>query len=154
MPGWFTREHEPCKHSCYVCDKSYEKYILPIIYEGAKEFLGSSHFAAYLRETKLSYDEPDELCESLWGSEDWRKKVFGKKAVAKYNVFSFFFQLAALRLIDFVTVRKTSDVLCVLSRDEKDKLKYKKKRIGRGSILEAHVMGGHGFPLTSYKLVN
>ena len=90
LPAWYMRDHEPCGDSCYVCNKSYEKYILPIVYEGAQEFLGSSHFATYLREKKLTYEEPDAICDSLWGSEDWRKRVFGKKVVAKYNVFAFF----------------------------------------------------------------
>ena len=50
-----------------------------------------NHFAKHLRENPLSYDEPDAIVESLWGSEDWRKQVFGKKTVAKYNVYCFFF---------------------------------------------------------------
>ena len=141
MPRWYTRDNERCRSNCYVCKGTYEKYILPIVFTGAKDFLASSHFAKFLAKP-LSYDEPDHVCDSLWGNEDWRKQVFGKKTVAKYNVHAFFFQLTALRLINFVTVRKSTDVLCVLGRGADDKLLYKKKKNWKGLQFRSKRHGG------------
>ena len=132
MPRWYTRDHDACGTQCYVCNKSYEKYILPIVYEGTRDFCGSSHFAKCLRENKLSYDNPEVITNSLWESEDWRKSVFGKKTVAKYNVFSFFFQLTATGILTFETSKETKGLYCVLGRDSNDKMKYKHSKYWKG----------------------
>ena len=94
--------------------------------------LGSSHFGKVLRDNKLSYDEPDAIINSLWDSDDWREKVFGKKTVAKYNVTAFFFQLIAARILGFEKQDSTDSVYCVLCRDENDKCKYHKRRNWKG----------------------
>ena len=132
LPALYQRTYEPCKSQCYVCNKKYEKYILPIVHEGTIEFLGSSHFGKVLRDNKLSYDEPDAIINSLWDSDDWREKVFGKKTVAKYNVTAFFFQLIAARILGFEKQISTDSVYCVLCRDENDKCKYHKRRNWKG----------------------
>ena len=59
LPGKYHQTYEPCGSQCYVCNKKYEKYTLPIVYEGTIEFLGSSHFGKTLRDKTISYDEPE-----------------------------------------------------------------------------------------------
>ena len=111
------------------------------MYEGTIEFLGSSHFGKTLRDKTISYDEPDAIIDSLWDSDDWRKKVFGKKTVAKYNVTAFFFQLIATRILGFEKQDSTDSVYCVLSRDENDKYKYQKRRYWKGFQFRRKVGG-------------
>jgi len=56
----------------------------------------------------------------LWDSPDWRKDVFGKKSVSKYNVNSFFFQLIVKKILIYQCVG-TEGVECALAWDETDK---------------------------------
>ena len=44
-----NEEHPCCGNACYVCNLTYTKYMLPIVYKGALAFLKSEYFSA--RET-------------------------------------------------------------------------------------------------------
>ena len=112
----------PCGDQCFVCDRSHEKYILPVIFDGAQEFLKSSYFADKLP-FDITNDNAEGLVDLLWDSPDGRKKVFGKKKVDKYNCAAFFFQLVATRLIIFE--RQNDSVTAVLARDENDALRFR-----------------------------
>ena len=50
----------PCETQCYICDKAYQAFILPIIYSGAIEFLEHRRF-----KDKMAIDLTMENCESF-----------------------------------------------------------------------------------------
>ena len=65
----------PCGTQCFVCNGKYEKYILPMLYEGAVEFLDSSYFNDQLV-FEMTLESVDGLIDILWVSKDWREIYF------------------------------------------------------------------------------
>ena len=123
MPTWFCEQHEPCKTQCYMCDGKYQKYMLPIVHEGAVRFLDSFHFSENLP-FALTRDNAEEFVDLLWLSPDWRRDVFGVKTVQKYNVHSFFFQLIATNILSFQWSNVKREVVCVLTRGSGKKYRF------------------------------
>ena len=74
--------------------------MLPIVFEGAVEFLGTELFKGQMP-YQIIHDDSVRLSNILFESNDMRLKVFEKKTISKYNVHSFFFQLAASGIISF-----------------------------------------------------
>ena len=106
----------PCDTQCFVCDNTYEKYILPIIYEGALEFLSSKVLTDKLP-FEISLSNCDELLDTLYKEESWLIRVFGISTVKKYNVASFFFQLIGSKMLSFESKGKGSQAVIVFTRD-------------------------------------
>ena len=91
-----------CRDKCYVCQDNYVSDLLPIVYEGAVEFLESEYFAGLdFMPYSVTHDEPEAVTDRLWNSGDFKKNIFGKKSVTKYNVNAFFFQLVATGILIF-----------------------------------------------------
>ena len=111
----------PCGTKCFVCTGAYDKFILPIIHEGAVSFLDSSYFDDQLA-FEMSNDNADGLVDILWTSPDWRKRIFGKKGVDKANCAAFFFQLVACGIIEFQW--EGDSVVATVARDENDDKLY------------------------------
>ena len=76
----------PCGSDCFVCDKSYEKYMLPIILSGAMQFLSSGSFGDQLP-FEVTNENAEDLVDILWNSADNKKLVFGRKNIEKYRFF-------------------------------------------------------------------
>ena len=76
----------------------------------------------------------------LWESKDMRKKVFGIVSVEKYNVYSFFFQLIAAKILEFKWTRG-SGVQCAFVRDANDNKVYENKARWEGFKFRK---SGHG----------
>jgi len=52
-----------------MCNKGVEghqKWILPVVFEGAKEFLESSHFLDGIKEFDVTNDMPEMIPDLLW----------------------------------------------------------------------------------------
>ena len=79
--------------------------MLPIVFEEAVEFLGTELFKGQMPYV-ITHDDSEGLPNILWESNDMRLKVFGKKTITKYNVHSFFFQLAASGIISLLVRSK------------------------------------------------
>ena len=62
--------------------------MLPVVFDGASNFLGSSHFKEGLK-NDVKYKDRKSLPDLIWNSNDWRKRAFGVKIIAKKKV-SFF----------------------------------------------------------------
>ena len=125
MPTSFTDEHEPCGSKCYICNEDYKESMLPIVHQGAVDFLDSNHFADSLARIVVTNADHDLIPDLLWESADWRISVFGKKTVQKYNVHSFFFQLLATKILSFEWKNNTKEVRCVRTRDESGRLLFR-----------------------------
>ena len=129
-----------CKNCCYVCNGNYKKYMLPIVHAGALEFLSSSLFS-----DQMPYDITNADCEGmpniLWESKDMRKKVFGVATVDKHNVYSFFFQLIAAKMLEF-TWASGEGVRCAFVRDANDNKVYNDKAKWEGFTFRTSSHGG------------
>ena len=118
----------PCNSQCYVCDagrrdkngKAKPQYILPIIYQGALDFLASKRVGDKLP-FELDHENGGELIDLL--DNNWLLRIFGKVSVNKYNVSSFWFQLIATGIVTFEWKGKDK-LLCVLARDDSDRFLY------------------------------
>ena len=100
--------------------------MLPIVYDGALEFLESEYFSA--KETMLyciNHDVHNDMPNKLWESADWRKAVFGIKTVTKYDINAFFFQLIGTKILYVEWTNTTSALVCVFGTDDDGKLIYK-----------------------------
>ena len=97
--------------------------MLPIVFEGAIEFLESRHFGDKMPHI-MTFDNYDEIINLLWEAKDFVKKVFGIVGVQKYNINCFFFQLIASKILSFEWVGTTA-VNCVITRDKNDKYLFK-----------------------------
>ena len=112
---------EPCGSQCFVCTGDIEKYILPVVFEGAKEFLSS---CALTDKTPFlfNFNNTNDLLDLLHNNNDMKLKVFGKVSIKKYNVAAFFFQCLATNLMSIEW--ESGKVCCVVSRDSNDKCIY------------------------------
>ena len=79
----------PCKTQCYVCDRSYKAYFLPVVMSGTMEFLDSRHFTNKIP-FMLTFANCDKFIDWLAKNKDSLKKVFGLESVTRYNVTAFF----------------------------------------------------------------
>ena len=84
LPNDWPNENNPtCGDKCYVCSKSYMNDMLPVVYEGAVEFLDSKYFSAReFMPYPIVHDDADAMPNRLWESAGWKKKVFGIKGVS------------------------------------------------------------------------
>ena len=85
----------PYKTQCYVCDKTYCKYFLPIWHAGAIKILKSPKLNIAIARAELSVEESDTLLNILYNDNAMRQEVFGKLTIMKYQVTGFFIQLIA-----------------------------------------------------------
>jgi len=86
-------EDQPvCRDKGYVYKGTYDKYMLPIVYEGVYSFLKCDYFSGTgSMPYPISDNSYNNTIERIWDSADWIKGVFGMKEVARYNVNSLFF---------------------------------------------------------------
>ena len=90
-PAAFTNTHGPCNTQCYMCNGEYKKYMLPIVYKGAVQFLATDYFKAELEKSNpIIYSNVEALPGILANSPDSRNMVFGIKTVNTYNLHAFF----------------------------------------------------------------
>ena len=90
----------PCETQCYISDKAYQVFILPVIYSGAMNFLESRRFNDKMP-IDLTMENYDSFVGKLAKDKDWLLKVFGKETVSRYQVTAFYFQLLTARIISF-----------------------------------------------------
>ena len=85
LPGdWPNDDNTNCGDKCFVCNGTHVKYMLPIGYEGAFQFLESDYFSGKdSMPYPITYEDDIKITTKLADSGDWRKKVFGKKIVAR-----------------------------------------------------------------------
>ena len=88
--------------------------MLPIVYEGAIEFLKSRRLVDAMP-YMICYSDIEGLVDLLYKDNDWTERVFAIKTVSKYNVAAFFFQLIATKILSFEWVG-TTKLVCVISR--------------------------------------
>ena len=115
-----------------MCDKTYQKTFLSVVYSGAIAFLKSSCFNDIMP-FNMNVLNCNELVDSLYLNKDWCRMVIGIKGVKKYNVTAFFFQLPATKILSFKLVDKKV-VCCVVSRDPNGKYLYKTVQNWEGLI--------------------
>ncbi len=128
MNGRFSCPWEvikPCHIMCYVCNKRYEKYFLPVIYEGVVEFLRSRRLQEALCQS-ITVNECDRLLDTLRKDKDWLLKIFGKITVQKYNITAFFLQMIGVRFIIFET-RGDAEVVGVIAQNDEGLFHYEDK---------------------------
>ena len=65
LPDCYHRDKKAYKTECYVCNGTYKKWMLPIIFDGTKAFLASSHFAKCLCQNPLIYNNTEGVVLSL-----------------------------------------------------------------------------------------
>jgi superfamily II DNA/RNA helicase len=70
-PQSFKDEHGPCNDMCYVCKCTHRKWMLPIVFEGAVEFLGTELFKGQMPYV-ITHDDSEGLPNILWESNDMR----------------------------------------------------------------------------------
>ena len=134
----------PCNTQCYICDKSYEKYILPVVYSGAIEFLDSRRLND-ITPFVLTVDSCEEFVDRLAKDKDWLGKVFGKESVARYNCTAFIFQLLATKILSFELIGGNS-VAIVVTQDDKGKKLFKNILQWEGIEFRAKGRGGRTIP--------
>lgn len=142
----FADEHGPCNNMCYVCKRNHEKWMLPVVYAGAVEFLGTELFKGQMP-YEITYDNSEGLVNILAESADMKLKVFGKKTIAKYNVHSFFFQLIASDILCFEWVDNNRKVVCVRSKEIDGSFKYLNVKYWSGFEFRS---ARHGGAVVSY----
>ena len=130
---------EPCITHCFVCDKSIRHWILPIVYEGAMEFMDSDCLIKGLPTIEIDHTNGDEILDLLAKDGDWLLRVFGKKTVTKYHVASFFLQLIAAEILSFEW--KNGKVVCGRNRDRNVKLLFKHKIKWEGFTFRTKAQG-------------
>ena len=140
---WPNEEHPACGDKCWVCRKSYMNDMIPIIYKGIIEFLDSEYFCGKdFMPYPITHEMRENLPNRLWESPDYRKKIFGIKNVAKYNVNSFFFQLLAAGILTFKWVDAQTGVVCTFGTDDNNKIKYKIPKNWKGFTFRKPGRGG------------
>ena len=143
LTDWPNDEHPACGDKCWVCRSENIGDMLPVIYEGAVEFLDSEHFSG--REVMpyaIMHEQKELVIDQLWKSSDWKKKVFGYKNVAKYHVNAFFFQLIATGILAFRWVNAKTGVVCEFGTDSRGVIKYKLPRYWEGMQFRKPGRGG------------
>ena len=131
--NWPNEEYPVCGDKCYVCRGNYVSDLLPIVYEGAVEFLQSEYFSGVnFMPYSVTHEEPESVTDRLWNSGDYKKKIFGKKSVTKYNVNAFFFQLVATGILTFEWNNTETKVVCTLGTDDNEIFKYKNTIFWKG----------------------
>ena len=114
-----------------------------IIYEGAIEFLDSEYFSGKdFMPYPITHETKENLPNRSWESADYRKKIFGIKNAAKYNVNSFFFQLLAAGILTFKWVDAKTGVVCTFGTDDNNKIKYKRPKNWKGFTFRKPGRGG------------
>ena len=141
MSESFIAHCEPCRNKCFICTGKYKDFVLPIVFDGAMDFMKSSHFKDGLKED-VTYDMREHIPNLIWNSDDWQKSVFGIKSIAKKHVYSFFFQLLATNLIQFQWRENKKRLVCVRSCDERDKMRFLKAKNWRGFEFRSKRHGG------------
>ena len=121
--------YKPCNTMCYVCNKKFEKYFLPVYHEGALEFLRSCRLSPMPFE--ITYDTCGEFVKSLSDDKDWLLRVFGKKSIKKMNCHAFFLQLIGCRILAF-QITKSNNVAIAFGRDDDGRLTYERKEAWNG----------------------
>ena len=104
----------PCVKQCFVCDDTIYKYILPVVFDGAMEFLKSRRLTDSLP-WELTNANCEELIDLLDKDADWKTRVFGIASVSKFSCASFFFQLLATGMLSLEW--KGGKAMVVLTRD-------------------------------------
>jgi hypothetical protein len=113
------------------------------VYEGAVEFLESEYFSGVdFMPYSVTHEEPEAVTDRLWNSGDYKKKIFGKKSVTRYNVNAFFFQLVATGILTFEWNNTETKVVCTLATDEHDIFKYKNTIFWKGFNFRNAKRGG------------
>ena len=144
MPSdlWDSNESN-CGNNCFVCKGGYKKYILPVVFEGAIEFLESDYFSGkHTMPYPIFHETTNDMTNKLWESNDWRNKVFGIKSVKKYNVHSFFFQLVGAGILTYKWASNKSEVTCSLAREQNGKLKHQSMNNWKGFYFRQRGHGG------------
>ena len=141
-PASFRDALGPCADKCYVCNKSYAKYMLPVIHEGAVEYLSSDCMKASLFECNpVTFDNCSNIPKALMENTDLRRRVFGIQTVNRYNVQAFYIQLVASKMLAF-ELTPNRDVRCVLAKDSDGKECYKDLRYWSGFEFRRAGFGG------------
>ena len=97
--------------------------MLPIVLEKTQAFLRSALFAKKYRTNELTFNNMDKVPNILWDSKDWIEDIFAKKTVYQYNVFSFFFQLIATKILS-IDYEGKDGVRFELTRGQGDQFLY------------------------------
>lgn len=138
-----------CETQCFVCDGSYESYILPVIYDGALEFLQSRRVSDCMP-FEINPKNCEEVLDLLFKDNDWLIRVFGKASVKKYNVAAFFFQLVGTKILSFE--RRSGKVFLVLNRDSNDQLHFMDIMNWEGILIRTS--GGRGRGVIKYSFAD
>ena len=123
-----------CVTQCFVCDKSYKRYFLPVIHAGATKFLKSRKFNDAIATLILQVGDCDRILDLLFKDKDCLFDVFGKVSVLKYQVTGFFFQLVATKILAFEWVG--NKVKFIVNRDNDGNYTYENKLAWEGIILK------------------
>ena len=100
--------------------------MLPIIYEGAVDFLDSEYFSGQdFMPYTITQNDKERIPNRLWESADYKKKIFGFTNVAKYNANAFFFQLVATGILTFNWVNANKTVIYRFGKNINNVIKYK-----------------------------
>ena len=140
-PQSFVDAHGPCNNMCYICKRTHNKWMLPVVYEGAVEFLETELFKGQLP-FEITHDNSEGLPNILWESNDMRLKVFGKKTIAKYNVHSFFLQLIASDMLSFEWTDNSKKIVCVRRKESDGSYKYANIKYWSGFEFRSSRHGG------------
>ena len=142
-PASFTTAHGPCNTQCYMCNNEYQKYMLPIVYEGAVLSLATEYFKVELaKSSPIDFSKVEALPAILSKSADLRKMVFGIKTASGYNIHVFFFQLVASKILEFEWTNNQKEIICGLSRDTNGAYAYEDISSGAASCFVVCVMAG------------
>jgi hypothetical protein len=101
-PASFRDALDTCRDKCYLCNKSYDKYMFPVVYNGAMEFLSSNCLKESLLEfSPFTFDNAESIPKTLLNNTDLRKREFGIQTVQRYSVQAFYLQLVASKILAF-----------------------------------------------------
>ena len=74
----------PCHTQCFVCDKTIDKYICPVVHDEAIRFMDRLPW-------ELTLNNCGEFIDLLAADADWKSRVFGIASVKKFSCNSFFY---------------------------------------------------------------
>jgi superfamily II DNA or RNA helicase len=149
-PKSFKECHGACETQCYICNRDYRKFMLPVMYDGVMTFLASDHFRLGLHEANpVTMSNAGEITQLLTSFPDYRKMVFAVKTVPNYCVDAFLFQLVASKILTFNQVIKKGkkEIQCALAKDDNEKYLYKNIKYWSGFEFRARQ---HGAALVPY----
>ena len=87
-----------CGNNCPVCSGDFAVYFLPLSFAGLCLYLERSDVLHNVTATS------DSIIKSVWGNDEWTRKIFIIKTVKRYNIEGMFLQLIAARLIETSTM--------------------------------------------------